>query len=454
MNKVYIKVALALLSVTGYMQNIAFASEYAPTIVSSNVEYKQLYTETEEVKQLSTETEEVKQVYADTEEVKQVPAESEEIKQVPAESEEIKQVPAESEEVKQAFTETEEDKKVSAETEEVKQLSTETEEDKKVSTENEEDKKVSSPPNKAKQQVPFTPNKAKQQVPFTNKAKQQVPFTPNKAKQQVPFIPNKANQQVPFTPIVFKQKERFNPIEYKHQLSLKAKEGKHAEYIMAEALNVAKKHVKHTDDYKLYYNKNGATLHFKNFNDTEIGKLEFTIPNADNYADIVKMLWDPNAEKKFNDIFIKGSIARSYNDNLAIVQHRYKRYVWNKFYHAIANKVELSKDEIAIVLTSSDMDDHCNSSLKNYINPIVQSANSFKPDIDSEEDIRRGKLTKFYINLMALFIKKEADGVKITQITSINHDIFPVKNPEQTLRNMTAYKMLSFTKLRNIIKKE
>ncbi|CAD2109210.1 fam-a protein [Plasmodium vinckei] len=384
MNKGYIKVTLALLCVAGYMQNIAFASETAVAINSSNVEYKQVSPDTEEVKQVSPDTEEVKQVSPDTEEVKQVSPDTEEVKQVSADTEGVKQ---------QLFS---------------------------------------------------TPNKAKQQV-FS---------TPNKAKQQVLSTPNKAKQQVFSTPIVFKQKERFNPIEYKHQLSLKAKEGKHAEYIMAEALNIAKKHVEHTDDYKLYYNKNGATLHFKNFNDTEIGKLEFTIPNADNYADIVKMLWDPNAEKKFNDKFIRGSIARSYNDNLAIVQHRYKSYVWNKFYHAIANKVELSKDETAIVLTSSDMDDYCNSSLKNYVNPIVQSANSFKPDIDSEEDIRRARLTKFYINLMAIFIKKEADGVKITNICSINHDIFPDENPEQTLRNMTAYKMLSFTKLRNIIKKE
>ncbi|CAD2087657.1 fam-a protein [Plasmodium vinckei lentum] len=309
MNKGYIKIALALLSVTGYMQNIAFASETAVATNSSNVE--------------------VNQISADTEGVKQ---------------------------------------------------------------------QLSAPPKKAKQQLNL-------------RSKQQKCSDPEEAKQ--------------------------------------------AADVMAEALNVAKKHAEHTDDYEVHYAGNGAILHFKPLKYASMGKLVFTIPNADSYADIVKMLWNQNAEKKLNDAFIRGTISRMYNKNLAIIQQRYQGPIWTTYYNALANKVELSEDETAIVLVSSNMNDHNLSKGLNYINPIVKSANSFKPDVNSESDIRIGLLHKAYINLMAIFIKKEANGVKITQLTSIEHAYLPYSpDPKQTLRDMTATIMLNTTKIGDIIKKE
>ncbi|CAD2084706.1 fam-a protein [Plasmodium vinckei brucechwatti] len=306
MNKGYIKIALALLCVVGYMQNVASASETAVATNSSNEEVKQLFTNTEKVKQ-----------------------------------------------------------------------------------------QLSAPPKKAKQQLNL-------------RYKQQNCFAPEEAKQ--------------------------------------------AEDVMAKALNVAKKHAKHTNDYKVYYAENGAILHFKSLKNASMGKLVFTIPNADSYADIVKMLWDQNAEKKLNDSFIEGKISRMYNKNLAIIQQRYQGPIWTTYYNALANKVELSEDETAIVLVSSNMNDHNSSKGMNYVNPIVKSANSFKPDFNSEIDIKIGLLHKAYINLMAIFIKKEANGVKITQLTSIEHAYIPDSpSPCQALRAMTASIMLNTTKIGNII---
>ncbi|SCL92212.1 fam-a protein [Plasmodium chabaudi adami] len=332
MNKGYIKVVLALLCVARYMENVAFASEYAPTPSSSNEEYK---------------------------------------------------------------------------------------------------RQLSSPPKKAKQKLSSAPKKI---------------------NQRAHFIPIGFKQKEYFNPIGFKQKTCLNPIECKRQLSLKAKEAKHAEYIMAEALEIAKKHAIHTDDYKPYSKRNGEIVYFKKVNDTDIGKLVFTIPNPDNYGDIVNMLWDPNGEKKFNIVFAKGSISRIYNENLVIIQQIYNGTVWNVYYHAIAHKVELSEDETAILLVSSNMNDHNKFGDTNYINTIVESANSFTPDIDSDEDIRNGKLTKLYINLMVFFIKKEANVVKITHLCSIDHLGSPTI-PQDNIRTMTAYKMLNFVELRDIFKK-
>ncbi|CAD2092339.1 fam-a protein [Plasmodium vinckei brucechwatti] len=310
-----------------------------------------------------------------------------------------------------------------------------------------------SDPDQDTQQLHSVPRQAPQQLHSASRqVTQQLYSDPDQDTQQLPSVPNHDKHKAYFIPIGFKQEEYFNPIEFKRQLALKSKEAKFAEYIMGDALDIAKKHAIYTYDYNLYYDKNGISIHFKRVNDTDIGRLEFTIPNPNSYNGVINMLWDPNGEKNFNMTFIGGSISRMYNKNLVIVQHRYKGMVWNRYYHAIANKVELSRDETAIVLVSSDMNDHSALTYKNYINSIVESANTFTPDIDSEEDIRSAKLNKFYINLIAFFIKREANGVKITHLSSIDHDIV-ADDPEEALRNMISYKMLNVVKLRDIFKK-
>ncbi|CAD2109220.1 fam-a protein [Plasmodium vinckei] len=239
----------------------------------------------------------------------------------------------------------------------------------------------------------------------------------------------------------------------KQELPIDPEEAKQAANVMAEALALAQKHAEHTNDYELYSSQiEGSALHFKKVNNTDIGKLEFTIPNPDNYVDIVNMLWNPNNAKNFDDLFIKGSLSRIYNKNLVIIQQRYKGTIWTRYYNALANKVELSEDETAIVYASSDMNNHDGVKGKEYVNPIVKSANSFKPDIDSEEDIRDGKLYIMYINLVAFFIKKEDDCVKITHINSVDMNFSP-KAIDDLIKKMKADKILNIVKLRDIFKK-
>ncbi|SCL84437.1 fam-a protein [Plasmodium chabaudi chabaudi] len=238
----------------------------------------------------------------------------------------------------------------------------------------------------------------------------------------------------------------------------KAKELAEVTDLMAESLIFAKKHAQLTDDYNFYGEDEGAVIHFKPVKYTEIGRIAFTIPNADSYGDIVKMLWDPNFEKKINDSFIKGMISRKYNENLAIIQQHYHGPVWTTYYNAIANKVELSEDETVILLVSSDVNDHNPAKITegmNYVNPIITRANSFMYDVDSDESVIIGRLHKMYLNLVAIFIKKEADGVKITQLASVQHPYIPnTPEPVETLRDMTATLLLNTTKIGDIIKQE
>ncbi|CAD2112495.1 fam-a protein [Plasmodium vinckei] len=243
-------------------------------------------------------------------------------------------------------------------------------------------------------------------------------------------------------------------VEDKQQVSIDPEEAKEAENVMAEALALAQKHAEYTQNYKLYYNQNGVTLHLKNFNDTEIGRFEFTIPNPDSYADIVNMLWDPNGPKNYDDLFDKGSFYRIYNEKLAIVQQYYigPEDTWNTYCQALAGKFQLSEDETAIVLTSSNMNPDGDTSYEKYINPIVESANKFNPKFNSEIYTRNRALPQMYINLMAFFIKKEADYVKITHIGSFDHDLMYFLKDIHRL--LTSKKIVDAINLRDIFKKE
>ncbi|SCM12415.1 hypothetical protein PCHDK_000383600 [Plasmodium chabaudi adami] len=243
--------------------------------------------------------------------------------------------------------------------------------------------------------------------------------------------------------------------ESKQQLSADPKEAKQAVDMMTEALYLARKYAEHTDDYEPY-SKEGEDpiLYFKRVNNTDIGKLEFAIPNADNYADIVNKLWDINSPKNFDDEFIGGYVSRIYDPNLAIVQQRYKSHLpsWQRCYHALANKVELSEDETAILLVSSDLNDHYGDPYIKYVNPIVESANSFKPDINFQEDIRKREIFKMFVNLVAFFIKKEVDCVKITHISSIDFKFHP-RSPYDFVKKVEAKTILKVINLKDIYKK-
>ncbi|CAD2111618.1 fam-a protein [Plasmodium vinckei] len=239
-----------------------------------------------------------------------------------------------------------------------------------------------------------------------------------------------------------------------NEFPISSEEAKQAVDIMTEALYHAQKHAKHTDDYQPYYKENEEPmLYFKRVNDTDIAKLEFAIPNPDNYDGIINMLWNPNGQKNFDRSFIKGTLSRIYDPNLVIVQHRYTSLfkTWNIYYYALANKVELSKDETVILLVSSDMNDHYGDHMKKYVNPIVESARSFTPDVKSQEDIRKGEAFKIFVNFAAFFVKKEADSVKVTYVTSFEFNFSP-RYPNHMVRELVAERFMKVVKLKDIFK--
>ncbi|CAD2103416.1 hypothetical protein YYG_01651 [Plasmodium vinckei petteri] len=171
------------------------------------------------------------------------------------------------------------------------------------------------------------------------------------------------------------------------------------------------------------YNEN-AYLYFNNHKDqTCVGNFHITIKHPHMYDEIVNILWDPNGAKKYNPDFVSGKVVRAYSPDLLLIQKRYKSGFMERhnYFYALAAKYK-GPNVTAIVMASVNINDQNKKNKKNYENVIVKSANSFKVDIDPDEDIKNGKLNKVFVNLSGYLITKYDNMVKIIHIDSINGD--------------------------------
>ncbi|KEG00173.1 hypothetical protein YYE_04978 [Plasmodium vinckei vinckei] len=71
-------------------------------------------------------------------------------------------------------------------------------------------------------------------------------------------------------------------------------------------------------------------------------------------------------------------------------------------------------------MSSGNINDH-NPSKKAYQNTFIKKANSFTTDIDSEEDIRKGKLKKTFVNIAGYLIEKSKWHVDIAYVESVSN---------------------------------
>ncbi|CAD2110939.1 fam-a protein [Plasmodium vinckei petteri] len=178
----------------------------------------------------------------------------------------------------------------------------------------------------------------------------------------------------------------------------------------------------------------------------DIIKVNFQIDDPNKYNKIINKLWDPDypnssdhlnssdhsrssknprSSKRsnyFDTLEAKTKIVRVYNPNLVIIQRRINNpfFGCQKYFYALAAKVEISKDKAVIVMASGNINDHNSQNTISYKNPIIESANLFEADIDSDEDIKSGKLIKTFVNISGHLIEKKDNCVDITYVTSIN----------------------------------
>ncbi|CAD2110825.1 fam-a protein [Plasmodium vinckei] len=210
----------------------------------------------------------------------------------------------------------------------------------------------------------------------------------------------------------------------KHLLCTNPEEIKNAEKLMNEVIT----HLKYHATSKKGYKPVGHILHnkmvfYKKKHQGHIGVVKVTYRKNDSntYNKVVGELWDPDIIAPVEYTYTKTKVARVYNPNLVMIQKRFKKWLWSneKYFYALAKKVQLSKYETIIAMTSANINDHNPSDIE-YKNTLIESANSFTTDIDSEDDIRSGKLKKTFVKLAGYLIQECETYVRVTYINSID----------------------------------
>ncbi|CDU19663.1 fam-a protein [Plasmodium yoelii] len=227
---------------------------------------------------------------------------------------------------------------------------------------------------------------------------------------------------------------------HKHLLCTNREEIKNAEKVMKDAMPLLIHHATNGNSCdKSCQSKNNGKLNMaKHGGDTYIGKMNHKFPNPNMYTDLITMLWNPYCPNKLDKTLNNGKVVRVYTPNLIMVQYRYKNNneSFQRYFYALAAKYKVSEDTAVIVMSSANINDHNHTEQKNYTNLILESANSFETEVDSEPDIRRGELKKMFVNLSGYLIKKEHNYVDITYIRSIDGNVPNDKSlPTKTLRS-------------------
>ncbi|SCL86640.1 fam-a protein [Plasmodium chabaudi adami] len=211
----------------------------------------------------------------------------------------------------------------------------------------------------------------------------------------------------------------------KHQLCTDSLEIRHATNVIFDAVEHLKYHAKSKNyDYVIEGKPYDHMLYCEqNFqNNINVKKIKHTVDNPNKYNDVINEAWDPDHPKFFDTGDVERKIVRVYNPNLVLIQQRYKnwRFERQKYFYALAAKARLSEDVAVIIMASPIINDH-NPSKRKYKNKVIKSANLFEIEIDSEDDIREGKLQKTSVNVAGYYIEKTYYGYfDVTYIESID----------------------------------
>ncbi|KEG01149.1 fam-a protein [Plasmodium vinckei vinckei] len=197
---------------------------------------------------------------------------------------------------------------------------------------------------------------------------------------------------------------------------------KAAEELMDEAEDLLSRHATNTNEYSLYNKLSDNSIeYFKKYGEATIYKFNHKLEHPDKYNYIVEKIWNPQF-RKLDGHTIKEKIVRRYSPDLVMIQHRYTNddIMFDGYYYALAKKYQISDTTTLITYATPDIDDQNRADKLKFKNPLLESANSFKQQIDSEKDIQNGELTKMFVNLSGYLIRKKEDHVDITFVHSID----------------------------------
>ncbi|SCL95738.1 fam-a protein [Plasmodium chabaudi adami] len=207
----------------------------------------------------------------------------------------------------------------------------------------------------------------------------------------------------------------------KHLLCTNPEETKQAVKLMNEALVYLVYHAKNRDNYKpCKVNFNfPAIAHKKKHEGKYVIRIHLNIMDPSVFDNAINKLWNPDSLNSFNTGDVK--IFRVYNPNLVMIQQRYEKNSDGpqKYFYALSKRAQISENTAIIVTTSANINDH-NPSNKEYENTIIKSANLFKTEVDSEDDIRDGKLEKVFVNIAGYLIEKKDDHFEVFFVECID----------------------------------
>ncbi|VTZ74526.1 fam-a protein [Plasmodium yoelii] len=206
----------------------------------------------------------------------------------------------------------------------------------------------------------------------------------------------------------------------------KRSEIKKAENVMEEAIERLKEHAIHSNDYNLHYRyANEIDIYRKRHKYVIVDKIDIEINNTDKYEEIIDTLFNFNNDLYCGGVEVKGKVAREYNPNLVMIQQRFSDIPdqhFRGYLYAIATKQQVSEDTTIIALTSANINDYNHVDQNLFKNLIVESANSFETEVDSENYIRKRYLKKAFVHLSGYIIKKKSKSIQITSINAIEVD--------------------------------
>ncbi|CAD2088818.1 fam-a protein [Plasmodium vinckei lentum] len=227
----------------------------------------------------------------------------------------------------------------------------------------------------------------------------------------------------------------------KELLCTNPEEIKNAEKLVNEAIPYLEYHINNGD-----YKRSGPvtpcdrTSCVKTHEDTLFQRVNFKYKSSKNYNEIISMLWDPTLASYFNIASVERKIERVYNPNLMLIQQRYKKDSGpnQKYFYALAAKFDISEDKTVIVMVSPNINDGYPSD-KEYKNNVIENANLFKIDIDSEDDIKNGEIKKAHVNIAGYIIEHRDFYINITYLESIDG---VTSNDQEVFLRIPIIKML------------
>ncbi|VEV56182.1 fam-a protein [Plasmodium vinckei vinckei] len=218
--------------------------------------------------------------------------------------------------------------------------------------------------------------------------------------------------------------------------------------LMNEATAILQKEFT-SDNYNLArFTEGGARLFRKQKDTMDIGKLCISIEKPDKYGEIKDTIWNPNGFLNMDPSFLTGQVVRVYNPNLVMIQQCYTSGGQNsvKYFHYLAQKIEVSKDKTIMIYLSTHSAD-VNDSMEENMYTLLDIAYSLEPGCNYEEEFKKN-----YVNLSAYEINKDDKKVDIVYLDSIYDD--EILAPLYDFKRVRSRKIIQLVNLKEKLTRE